>query len=196
MKKNEVSALRQEFGFSSQDIIVVSVARITKDKGYHILKDAIKELADLPNVKFLIIGDGDYLVSMQQELSKELAMSRVLFLGYRDDVNRILPICDIFVLPTLHETLSIALLEASKHQLPLIASSVGGIPEIIESRVNGILVPPSNPVLLAEAIRELAMDDFKRKMMGEKAKEFVEIKFSEDEIIGKVYSIYQKLLNE
>lgn len=196
MKKSDSPARRQEFGFSDQDVIVVSVARIVKDKGYHIFKDAIKKLADLPNVKYLIIGDGSYLKTMQQELVEESVTGKVQFLGYREDVNQILPFCDIFVLPTLHETLSIALLEASKNCLPLIASNVGGIPEIIKSGENGILIPPSNPALLAKAIRELAVDDFKRKVMGEKAKELVEIKFSEEVIIRKVYNLYQKMLNE
>lgn len=186
---------KEQLGFKEEDIVVVTVARIIKDKGYHILASAIQEFVDLPNIKFLIVGEGAYLAEMKTELSIQKQSGQVKFLGYRSDVASILPACDIFVLPTLHETLSIALLEASSYNLPLIASNVGGVPEIITNEENGLLVEPSDSGELANAIKTIAADENLRKKMGKAAKEKLADKFSEESIVGKIDAIYRKLLN-
>lgn len=185
---------KSDFGFSDTDIVIVSVARITRDKGYAILKEAIMKLESYPQIKFLIVGDGDYLPVMRVELSKAERLGQVKFLGYRNDIEKILPGCDIFVLPTLHETLSIALLEASYNKLALIASYVGGVPEIISHGENGLLVPPSDIIALTKAIKTLAENPLLRKKMGTKAKCMLDNKFSEDLIIRKIDEIYKRLL--
>lgn len=187
---------RNEFDISENDVVVATVGRITKDKGYHILKDTIQQICSGSNVKFLIIGKGSYLEEMKKCLEKNISNGTVKFLGYRDDVSRILPICDIFVLPTLHETLSIALLEASYFGLPLIASNVGGVPEIINNGDNGYLVPPSDANALAEKITMLVEDKYLRTKMGQRAKDKLKDKFSEDSIVLQIDAIYCNLLND
>lgn len=186
---------RADFGFQSDDIVVVTVGRITKDKGYHILTKSIIEFIEVPQIKFLIIGEGDFLFEMKYELKAQEKMNQVQFLGYRSDVLSILPMCDIFVLPTLHETLSIALLEASYCNLPLIASNVGGVPEIISNDYNGILVPPSDDQKITNAIKLLAFDQDLRTKMGANAKNKLELDFPESLIVEKVAEIYNRLLN-
>jgi glycosyltransferase involved in cell wall biosynthesis len=191
----EEKYFRRDFGFSNDDIVVVSVGRITKDKGYHILQRAIASMDDMRQIKFLIVGDGGYLDEMRQLLSVQVEQNKVFFCGYRDDIGRILPICDIFVLPTLHETLSIALLEASIYNLPLIASNTGGVPEIIEHEYNGLLVTPGNPGEVVDAIKKLAVNKEIRREMGLNAHQRMIDKFSPDRTLDKVYSIYKSLLN-
>ncbi|MDM1376773.1 glycosyltransferase [Myroides marinus] len=181
---------REMFGFNSDDIIIVSVARINKEKGYHILEDSILKMPLDKNIKFLIIGDGAYKKEMELNLKSKVESENVVFLGHREDVMNILPFCDIFVLPTLHETLSIALLEASVCGLPLIASNVGGIPEIIEDNINGFLVPPSSSQSIVDSILVLSEDKELRKSMGEKAQQKVETEFSESKIINQVDDLY------
>ena len=187
---------KDELGFKEDDIIIISVGRIIKDKGYPVLGEAIKLLKDYQNIKFLIIGDGDYLSIMRTELFYQENIGQVRFLGYRDDVYSILPACDIFVLPTLHETLSNALLEASSFGLPLIASDVGGVPEIITNGVNGFLVKPSNSRELSEAIFNLASDKNMCSKMGEAARKNLEKKFSVDTILIKIDNAYKKVLKK
>lgn len=194
--KSDSPFSKEDFGFSETDIVVVSVARIIKDKGYHILCQAIKSLADRPRVKFLIVGKGDYLSIMESELELQVGLGQIKFLRYRDDVNRILPACDIFVLPTLHETLSNSLLEASDYNLALVASNVGGVPEIITDGENGFLVPPSDPEAITATISQLADNEALRKRMGARAKEILNEKFSEKSIVERIDSIYIKLLSE
>lgn len=194
-KGNRNHFVKENFGLSHEDIVVVTVARITKDKGYHIYTQAIKEFQDTPSIKFLIVGSGDYLPIMKNELIIQEQLGQVKFLGYRDDVSEILSLSEIFVLPTLHETLSISLLEASFFKLPLIASNVGGVPEIITHGENGFLVPAADPIALAKCIRKLADDAVLRKNMGEKAKEKLGIRFDEKLIITRINEIYQNLLD-
>lgn len=184
---------RENFHYTDDDVIVVTVSRITRDKGCHVLAQSIKEFSNVNQVKFLIIGSGEYLPTMKIELSNQEEMGQVKFLGYRDDVPDILPLCDIFVLPSLHETLSIALLEASYFRLPMIASDVGGIPEIIKNGANGFLVPAADPSALSQAITVLSGDAGLRREMGEQAKESLEIIFSADSITTKIREVYENL---
>ncbi|WP_156490543.1 glycosyltransferase, partial [Oleiphilus sp. HI0086] len=143
---------RDDLGFSGEDIIVVTVGRVNREKGLHILESAILNIGIRNNIKFIIVGEGDYLSQMKTNLSEQIAEGQVKFLGHRDDIFDINRLSDIFVLPTLHETLSNALLEASCAPLPLIASNTGGVPEIVQTGFNGVLVEPGDAEGLAKAI--------------------------------------------
>jgi len=189
------TTIRMELSIGSEKTIVVTVGRVIKDKGFHILERSIKLCEVLPNVIFIIVGKGDYLETMKNNLESLVKQKRVFFLGYRNDVQEILSDCDIFVLPTLHETLSIALLEASTASLPLIASNTGGVPEIVENGFNGILVKPGSSIEIKHAIEELYLNKTLRKTYGENAKIKVIKKFSQKEIEHKIDTIYQKILN-
>ena len=193
---SRAEVLRSEIGVHAGTLVVGTVGRVTKDKGYHVLSRAIQELSDLGAVAFLVVGDGEYLPEMRLELSKEIGEGRVITLGARHDVQDILSACDLFVLPTLHETLSIVLLEASVQALPLIASNTGGVPEILEHGVNGLLVPPGDPMALASAIRLVINDKELRMRFARNARSRVDRIFSRSEIIRDVGSIYTRLMNE
>ncbi len=194
-EKSGIQDIRNELGIDSSDIVIVSVARITKDKGYHILDEAILKFKNEPFLKYIIVGDGDYLDFMKEKLKEQIKSNQVFFLGYRNDISQILTSCDIFVLPTLHETLSVALLEASQANLALIASNTGGVPEIVESEYNGLLVAPGDVDELAKAIEKLAINHELRKRFGDNAKERVAAKFSHESIVNKIDQVYQELLS-
>ena len=194
-KLNGKSNIREELRISSNDIVVVSVARITQDKGYHILCKAIKNFVNYPCLKFIIVGEGDYLLEMKDKLEKQVNNGQVAFLGYRDDVQRIVAESDFFVLPTLHETLSIALLEASMEGKALIASNTGGIPEIIQDGYNGLLVPSGDANALTKSIELLYKDKKLRDQLGRNAKILVKNKFSPKRIEQKISHLYEELLN-
>ena len=187
--------IRVDLGLSSEDTVAVSVGRITKDKGYHILAEAILQFKETATLKFIIVGIGEYLPEMVKKLEKQISSGQVFFLGYRSDVQQILGDCDFFILPTLHETLSIALLEASMEDLALVASNTGGIPEIIENQYNGILVKPGSVNELVGAIEKLFSDYKLRTLYGENAKIRVLEKFSNAETMKKLDKLYQSLLS-
>ena len=186
--------LRNELGISPEDIVVTSIARITKDKGYHVLEKAIKNLPEASNIKFIIVGDGDYLEVMKKNLKDKALAKSIFFLGFRSDINFILNSSDIFVLPTLHETLSVALLEASQAGLALIASDTGGVPEIVINDYNGKLVEPGNVKKLSKSIFDLAQNKDLINLYGKNAKLNIKVKFSSEEIINKLDKIYKSLL--
>lgn len=187
--------IRSELGVNNSDVIAVSVGRITKDKGYHILDKAILDFKKCNDLKFIIVGDGDYLNLMKQKLYKQIANKQVFLLGYRTDINEILASSDIFILPTLHETLSVALLEASQASLALIASNTGGVPEIVENELNGLLVPPGDASALTKSIEKLYSNCDLRLKFGKNAKAKINEKFSKEEIVSKLDSVYKSLLN-
>ena len=101
--------------------------------------------------------------------AESLESERVIFLGYRDDVIELLAASDVYVFPTLHENLSNALLEAATMRLPMIATNVGGNPEIIQDGCEGILVPLKDSEALKEAIEKLTVDKQLRAEMGKNA---------------------------
>ncbi len=194
LEQYDKSLLRKKYGFSENDLVVVSIARINKEKGYHILEDAIKQLKEYKNIKFLIAGSGDYLDTMKKNLSNQIDIGKIVFLGFTSEVQKVNNCGDVFMLPTLHETLSIALLEASYAKLSLIASNVGGVPEIVENNINGILVEPNNSKQIFEAILKLHNDRDLCKTFSENAYRKVFEKFSADEISKKISKVYNSLL--
>jgi glycosyltransferase involved in cell wall biosynthesis len=185
---------RRKFGFQNTDIVIVSIARINKEKGYHILEAAIQEFKFDKNVKFLIAGEGNYLDEMKSALKEQVKAGQVIFLGYRKDIEEVNMAGDMFVLPTLHETLSIALLEASLAKLALIASDTGGVPEIVETNLNGILVPPGDSSAIVSAIKRLTDDDSFRLRCGVEAYKKLKDKFDNDKLALQLDNVYSNLL--
>jgi len=190
------NSLRKELNIKDTDLIIVSVARITRDKGYQVLEKAMQDFPDMSDVKFVIVGDGDYLETMKEGLKKKVEEKKVFFLGFRRDVMNILNASDVFVLPTLHETLSVALLEASRSSLALIASRTGGVPEIVEDGHNGILVPVGNSKKLTDAMVQVAQNRELIKTYGQNAKQRLQIKFSAKSIEDKIDKVYSSLLSK
>lgn len=191
---NDNISFRDKLKFNENDLLFVSVGRITKDKGYHVLDEAILKLKSIPNVKYIIVGDGNYLSVMKDKLKYMIDDNQVFLLGYQRDISFILNSCDVFVLPTLHETLSIALLEASQASLALIASNTGGVPEIVVNNYNGKLVEPGNVKELFLAMSSLIRSRESVESLGQNAKLNIKEKFSNEEIINKLDKIYKSLL--
>lgn len=182
--------LRKELGIKNEDTVVVSTGRITTDKGFDTLSEVIKSLANYENIKFIIAGDGNYLNTLKSEIKKSGLEQRVYLLGYRDDIDDILKESDIFIICTKHETLCISLLEAANNSLPMIASDVGGIPEIISDKENGLLISPDDAEGFSKAILELYKNREERILMGHAAKKTVTDRFNAGIIVEKLKKIY------
>lgn len=200
-KKNELNHLdiRKELNISKDDIVVVSTGRITKEKGYDILKDIIitfYKKYNRKNVKFIIAGEGDYLEEMKKLIANEGYKDLVFFLGYRNDVDSILKVSDIFILSTLHETLSNSILEAGHNGLSTVASKVGGIPEIIRNNYNGFLFEVGNYREAVEYLNTLVENRDLRILLGQNASKNIKNKFTEEIVVEKLNYIYKELLNE
>lgn len=193
--KKSKDELRQEFGISEQDFIVGSVGRIVKEKGYDILLQAMNLLKERGySFKCIIVGDGKYLSTLKSNACAANLSRGVIFTGFRSDIADILQIFDIFALPTLDEGFGISIIEAQLMGLPVIASSVDAIPEIIQSGHNGLLIPPDDPNSLANEIEYLYKNAGRRSEIGIKARESVVERFSANVGVGNLDYTYTQLI--
>lgn len=178
-------------------IQIVSTGRLDPDKGHEFVFVAIKDLLNEGfDLDYSIIGFGEDLTRLENIVRDLGITERVHFLGYKtheemlDVVNNV----DIFVHPSLTEALPLAILEACSLKLPIIASSVGGIPEIIKNGENGLLVEPKQPLAIKEAIKFLVQNVGLAKEMAGKARDTVISKFSIENEITNWHNLYRKYL--
>jgi glycosyltransferase involved in cell wall biosynthesis len=157
----------------------VSVLR--PGKGIEVLLDAVERV---PDTYFLIVGDGPKRAEWQSMTNSD----RVRWLGYRTDVDAILAGCDVFVHPSLDDAFPTVLLEAMAAGLPVVASRVGGIPEIV-SESTGILVPPGDPAALADAMTKIDPH------MSIAARERATREFSIDAWIARLDTVYAEAMS-
>jgi L-malate glycosyltransferase len=191
---------KEVMGIPANHKVVGNVAHIRPEKGHEYLVRAAKLVLDrCPDVTFLIVGrekiNGE--IRRLEDLTEKLGIrERVIFTGFREDVFDLIRIFDLFVLPSLFEGLSVALLEAMSMGKPAIATSVGGIPEVIEDGFNGFLVPPKNPEALAERISQLLQDHALRSKMSQNAAQVVRERFDVQEMVRRIEQVYSTVLNQ
>jgi len=192
--------IRKKYGIASSETIVLCPRRLEPKNGVRYLIDAIPDIVKkFEWVKFMIVGEGGYKKERQKMETriKEFGLeSKVIFTGDVPNIEmpEFFAASDIVVLPSLIEATSIAGLEAMSSGKALVGTTVGGIPQIIDDGVTGILVPPRNSELLAKAIVTLLTDKGLRERMGINARKRVENEFSWDVIAKKTLKVYQSLL--
>jgi glycosyltransferase involved in cell wall biosynthesis len=196
LSSEDRKAKRASVSVSSQDVVIIEVASLTANKGHHILLNACQQVYKKnPAIKLIIVGDGPLQSTLQEE-AKQLGMeSAVIFTGQRKDVYELLAMSDIFILPSMtREGLSIAMIEAMAMGLPVIGSNVGGIPELIEDRVNGFLLPPGDTDKLTSAIDTLVTEQDLREGMGKQGRRIFEERFTLTRMIKQIEVLYDHLL--
>lgn len=175
------------------DLILVGSMR-SNVKGIDILLKSIKIIEDHIN-KVAIVGDGilkDELINLRNNLGLE---NKVDFLGNRKDINNLLEQSKIFILPSRWEGLPVSILEAMSKAKPIIATKVGGIPEILEDGKTGLLVEPENEIDLAKAIKKLLNEYDYAKELGKNGYNVVKNKFSIEIYSDNLYKLYNDLIN-
>ena len=147
-----------------------------------------------PDAVVLLVGDGECRARVEEEAtSLGLAGDRVRFLGFREDVPAILHALDVFVMCSTMEGLCTSILDALAARRPVVASRVGGIPEILEGG-NGLLVPPSDPQALAGAIGTVLDDVEEARAMADRGRRTVEERFSVDSTVDGTIAVYLEVL--
>ncbi len=197
-------AVRQEFGLSDDVKLIVMVARIAPQKDFMTLARAAKRVvAKRPDVRFLIVGDhaqtaehrGHY-AEVQQALADNKVAPYFVFTGFRADVARMLSASDIFVLCTHFEGLPLVILEAMAHGLPVVATAVDGIPEIVRDGRTGLLHQHEDAAQLATQLLSLLQDDARAARLGTAAREFVKIEWSRERFAADMTALYRSLLDD
>ena len=197
-KPEEAAHLIKRHNISSDDRILLSVGRLEKEKGVQNLINALPEvLSENPNVKALVVGVGPYLETLEK-LAEALKISdRVVFCGRveRDDLPLYHSLASVFVTATeRQEGLPLIILEAMACGRPVVASHIGGIPDVITHNENGVMVAPGNVELLADALSRLLADTSRAKLLGENARKEVLEKYSLDGMVDRVVEVYRKAI--
>jgi glycosyltransferase involved in cell wall biosynthesis len=172
--------------FLQAKITIGTVANFYKTKGLEYLIEAFKILTYTLNpipYTLVLIGDGPERKNIKNQISKIKMGNKIFLTGRLPDAYKYLPAFDIFVLPSVKEGFPWALLEAMAAKLPVIATNVGAVPEIIENGKNGFLIEPRKPELIAQKIKELADDERLRNELGIQAHQTVVLKFDLNKMI-------------
>jgi glycosyltransferase involved in cell wall biosynthesis len=173
-----------------------AVSALRFEKGLHHLIDAVALLRDrqqpgVPPVKLAIVGDGPERDALAARIEARGVDDRIRLFPYSGRVEPHLLVLDAFVLPSHQfEVLSIGTIEAMACQLPVIATCVGGVPEVVADGISGRLVRPGDPIAIADAIVELAGDPDLRARMGEAGRQIAERRFRLDRMIDEIERLY------
>ena len=188
---------RRELGISPQEKIVGMVSRLETVKGPEYFIEAANSVAKkISGVRFFVVGEGS-LSSGLKERSQQLGLKdKVVFLGWRDDALDIIFALDLLVQPSLNEAVGRVLLEAQGLGVPVIGTSVGGIPEIIKDGSTGFIVRPKDAEGLSRSICDLLENEEKRNMFSKEARMWVEERFSSDRMMEKIYFMYIDIMNK
>ncbi len=188
-------ALHRELGISTNTPLVAVFARLNELKGIEYFLKAVASLIQrFKNVKFLIVGDGASRAELEKYAQTLGLAEHVVFLGFRLDVPALLSEISVSVLPTLSEGLSNSLLEAMAAGVPVVATSVGGNPEIVDGGQTGLLVPPRDSEALALAIAQLLDQPQLGKRFGLAGKERVSKRFALDRMTRATERLYEGLI--
>jgi glycosyltransferase involved in cell wall biosynthesis len=191
----EFCDLRKEFEMPSNDPLIGAIGRMVWQKGFEYLIHSLPEIIDInPGAKILFVGEGP-LKNDLRKLAEDLnVIDNVIFTGFRNDMQSILSSLDILVVPSLLEGFPMVILEGMAMAKPIIAASLPGILEQIESDKTGIIVPPKNSSAISSSIIDLLKNKNKAFRLGRKAREFVLENFTVQKMICKTEQVYQELL--
>jgi glycosyltransferase involved in cell wall biosynthesis len=162
--------VREELRIPSGQILVVTVANLRSEKGYDVLLDTARLVADrqLP-IMFAAAGEGSQADELAERHRALELGGRFQFLGHRPDALELLTAADVVVLPSHQEGLPVVLMEATSVGATIVATSVGGVPQVITDGVNGLIVPPGAPERLADALERVSTDAALRNRLGRQA---------------------------
>ena len=185
--------LRKQLALGTENILVLYVGRLDHVKGVEYLIGAAKNIVDkYESVKFVLVGEGS-LRTAYQTMARDYK-ENILFLGWRSDVAKLMHAADIFVLSSLSEGCPNVVLEAAATGLPIVATNVGAVPEIITHTKSGLLVPPRNVEQLEHAISTFIEDPETGRRMGERLREYVQENFSVEAIGKRIKQYYRDAL--
>lgn len=192
------ASARREFGVRDDAVVVGVIGRLVPVKNVPLFLLAMRRVMDVSNksVIAMVVGDGPLRPELESE-ARRLGISKsVIFAGFREDVHHLLSAMDLVVVSSDSELSPYAAWEAMAAGLPVVATSVGALPETIESGVDGLLVTPGDVAGLAEAVSSLVDDRVLRRKMGEKARIKAEQGFSRDVMRDQLIATYEDVIRE
>ena len=191
---SQIAKTKQALRLPLDSKVIITVAVLREPKGIQFMIEALPAILEqFPDVHYLIVGDGEYGAALSDLATVLDIKKHITFAGHRTDIPDLLACCDIFVLPTLKDALPTVLIEALAAERPIVASDVGGVPEIIENGVNGLLVAPGDPSQLADACLQLLKDNELMSQIVLAGSKTVRQRFNIDSQIEQLSRMYQEL---
>jgi len=187
--------LREELGIPPGAPVFGTVSVFRRLKGLQFLLEASREiLRVLPEARLLLAGKGPQEENLRQQAEALGIGKSVLLPGFREDIPRVLNTIDVFVFPSLQEALGTAILEALAMGKAVVASRVGGIPEVVEEGKTGFLVEPGNPAAIAGKVLLLLKNPELRGQMGDRGRRFVEAQYDNRLMVRRLEALYRELV--
>ena len=194
-QKSTRKQLRDSWHVSDSELLLVIVSRLAPEKGHEILFTALSQIiSQHPYIKCLAVGDGSLRKNLETSVKNLNLSNHVIFTGIRKDMPDVYSACDIIINSSSIEGLPMTILEAMASNLPVIATRVGGIPQVIKNEKNGILLEHGNADTLARAIISLAKDASKRQLLAQQAYRDVCENFSDLRMAENYKNFYRQLL--
>lgn len=192
----ERRAGREALGVPADAPLLITVAVLRREKGIQHMIEALPQvLQAVPEARYLVVGDGEHRAALEELAGRLGVADRVIFTGLRKDIPDLLAVSDLFVLPTLGDVLPTVLSEAMAARKPIVASRVGGVPEMVEEGRNGLLVEPGDPGQLAAACLRLLRDRPAAQEMGRAGWEIAAERFNVRRQVQRLGDLYQELLS-
>ena len=186
----------KEFGLQPTDRTIGMIAQFIPRKGHRFLIAAAPDiLARCPEARFLLFGKGPLQEDIRNMCDRNRIVDKVIFAGFRNDLERILPCLDVVVHPAVMEGLGVSLLQTAAAGVPIVATHAGGIPEVVKDGYNGFLIDPKDTIQFMRSVIKLLSDSQLAKLFGNRGRRMVIKNFSIDAMVSGYLRIYQELVS-
>ncbi|HMG74676.1 MAG TPA: glycosyltransferase [Pyrinomonadaceae bacterium] len=193
----DVTASRRQFRIGADERVVLSVGRLSREKAHIDLLEAFTLLRETKpdiSLKLIIVGDGPERARLETVAESLGCKDRVAFAGQVSDVQPFYAMADVFALPSLSEGSPNVLLEAMAANVPIVATAVGGVPEMVSTNESGLLVPPNDPPSLAAALATLLTDKDLAQRLAKEAATLVDTQYTPESYVRSLVEIYSEVI--
>ncbi len=188
---------RKKWNIDQRAAVIGIVSKLWEGKGHVILLEAFKELKkEMKDAFLVIVGEGDLYDKLVRIANRNGLSDSVLFTGFQLDVSEIIATFDVAVLPSFFEGMGRVLLESMAMGKPVVASRVGGIPDLVEHGINGLLVTPGDTQELTDALQKILNDKKLAQRLGKEGQKRVKEQFSADVMVQSIEKVYRELLTK
>jgi glycosyltransferase involved in cell wall biosynthesis len=189
--KSHPEGIRETLGFSKDDLVLIVMARLEPQKGHRVLLEALRLVrTEFPNIRLVCLGTGALQADLSQ-MTRDLNLEGIVrFAGFQSNVGDWLAAADIGILPSFYEGLPLTAVETLAAGIPLVATAVDGTPEVVRDGEKGLLVPPGDPVAMAQAIARMARQPELRKKFAHAGRTWVLERFTIQRQIEQTSNLY------
>lgn len=189
--------IRREFGLTDKDFVIATIGNFTSTKGHRFLISAAKDLLEtIPDLKLIFIGEGGDIDAVKKQIDNDNLNEKVIFAGFRSDVNACIKAADLVVHPSLSEAFCQVLIETMSVGTPIISTDVGGAKEVITDGLNGLLIPDADVEAIKSAVLHLYNDRDDAMRIALAGQQSVTRTFTVDKMVDKQIAVYERLFNK